>query len=99
MTWPESEREQKRAEQQADIGLISQSAANLMRLEAQVERARAAVGDSDDWEAVRDAEREVHLARAATLELQANYLEKWGIRAFNRDLQGAPDGPQVQLLV
>lgn len=76
--------------------LLIASMANGMRLDAQVERAygdpRTNSLDEAErhaaWEVTNVAEREVRLARAVTLELQADFLERFGIRAYQQDVLG-----------
>lgn len=66
--------------------LISICHANILRLEARVLRLEADEDDKSDdaWKVVVQANNEVKLARAAGLELEADYIERWGTQAHRK---------------
>ena len=71
--------EELQAEAQQLIGI---SHATILRMEARVLRLEA--GSDPDWEVVAEAQNEVKLARAAALELEADYIERWGTQAHRK---------------
>jgi hypothetical protein len=75
----------KDEELQADAEkLLAVSNATILRLEARVFRLEVGEKDEEKWEALNEAQNEVKLARAAALELEADYIERWGIRAHRK---------------
>jgi hypothetical protein len=77
----------KDGELQADAEkLLAVSNATILRLEARVFRLEVEDKgeDKEQWRALVEAQNEVKLARAAALELEADYIERWGIRAHRK---------------
>ena len=76
--------EELKAEAQQLIGMAN---ATVVRLEARELRIEVEADNpnNDRWKEVVEAKNEVKLARAAALELEADYIEKYGLQTFRKD--------------